>query len=849
MAKNRSSFRFRSSRAPGYQLLVRDARDTNRNKSFHFDCDVSRGSRISHLWAPCIVCVALLFVLGQATASDSIEFLVGDIRVEGLQRIAEGTVFNYLPVNIGDRLDRKRIQEAMRALYATGFFQDVELRKDGQVLIVAVRERPSIEKFEIKGNKDIKTEDLQRSLRNVGLAPGKSFDRSILDEIKQYLTEQYFSRGKYGADVDTKVEELPDNKVAIEINIKEGQRARIQQINIVGNAAFTDEELLTQFDLKTPNWLSWYQQDDRYAKEVLSGDIEKLRSYYMDRGYANFQVTSTQVAISPEKKDIFVTIAVSEGETFSVADVKFAGEMVVPESELRRLVAITSGSTYSQKLITQTTEAIKFRLGLDGYAFAKVDPVQSPGTDPHQLGITLVVDPGNRVYVRRINFNGTHAVNDVVLRREMRQLEGSYLSNTAVERSKQRLQRLPYIEKVEVNTTPVAGTPDLVDVDVEVKDGLPGQFGGGIGYSESQSVSLMANAVHTNFLGTGQRIMVDASGGSYRQVYRVSHTDPYTTIDGISRTVDFSYAEIKQLTASFSEFSTKTYAGAMEYSYPISENQRIAFGSSVQHAELVTSLTSSEQLQDWVRDNGDSFFRLEGGSYILGTTADIVELSAGWSFDSRDRLLFPTSGALHRLSLTSALPNSSIEYATASYQYEQLFEVPLPRLIPGIDALPFSFDARLSYATAFGDTTAVPPNRHYFIGGPDSVRGFNESSLGPRDSLGNPYGGDAAISGQFQAILPMPEKFKNSARLTLFVDFGQSFFLGDTEFFNKTGGRTDYHFDFDEIRVSTGIGVQWLAPLGLFRFSYAFPLRYQNATRKEFGDDIERFQFTIGNAF
>jgi outer membrane protein insertion porin family len=774
-------------------------------------------------------------------------FIVGDIRVEGLQRIAEGTVYNYLPVNIGDSLDAQRIREAIRALYVTGFFHDVEMRKDGQILVVVVRERPSIERFEIKGNKDIKTEDLQRSLRNVGLAPGKSFDRSVLDEIKQYLTEQYFSRGKYGALVETQVDELEDNKVAIAIEIKEGQRARIRQINVVGNHAFSDKELLAQLELKTPNWLSWYRQDDRYAKEVLAGDIETLRSHYMDRGYANFEVTSSHVAISPEKQDIFVTIGVNEGDTFSVTQVKFAGDMAIPESELRRLVTVNPGSVYSQKLVTQTIEAIKYRLGLDGYAFAKVDPVQTPDADPRKLSLTLVVDPGQRVYVRRVNFNGTHAVNDVVLRREMRQLEGSYLSNTAVERSKQRLQRLPYVEKVDIETTPVPGSPDTVDVDVEIKDGLPGQFGGGIGYSDQ--FSLMANAVHTNFLGTGERVMFDASGGSFRQLYRVSHTDPYTTLDGVSRTIDLSYAQLDQITSSFSEFSTTTYSGGIEYSYPVSEHQRIAFGGSMQHAELLTSLSSSEQLQDWVRNHGDPFFRLEGSSYVLGTIVDTFELSMGWSFDSRDRLLFPSSGSLHRLNLTTSLPNTSIEYATASYRYQQLFKVPLPDLVPGLTALPFSFDARVSYASAFGETAAIPPNRHFFTGGSDSVRGFEQSSLGPRDSLGRPYGGDAAISGQFEAILPLPKKLENSAQLALFVDFGQSFFLGDTEFRNKTGGRTDYRFDLDDVRVSAGIGVEWLAPLGLFRFSYAFPLRYQSGTRTEFGDELESFQFSIGNAF
>src|SRR5262245_37217197 len=448
--------------------------------------------------------------LAPATSASDSDFVVGDIRIEGLQRISEGTVFNYLPVNIGDRLDPRRISEAMRAMYQTGFFRDVEIRRAGGTLVIAVLERPSIESVEIKGNKDIKTEDLQKSLRNVGLATGKTFDQSVLDEVKQYLTDQYFSRGKYAVRVDAKVEEAPGNKVKITIDVNEGKRAKIRQINVAGNTAFSDEELLEQFELHTPNWLSWYKQDDRYAREALSGDLEKLRSYYMDRGYANFAVTSTQVAIAPEKDDIFVTINVHEGDVFKVSDVKISGSnMVVPESELKRLIFIKPGDTYSLRTITASTEAMKFRLGIDGYAFATIDPVPQANPDTKEISLTFVVDPKNRVYVRRVNFNGTSGVNDEVFRREMRQLEGAYLSNAAVERSKQRIQRLPFIEKVEVETNQVPGAADLVDVDFQIEEGLPGQFGGGIGYSESQKVILNGNLVHSNFMGTGNRIAAE----------------------------------------------------------------------------------------------------------------------------------------------------------------------------------------------------------------------------------------------------------------------------------------------------------------------------------------------------
>ena len=407
----------------------------------------------------CLVALAIQ-PWGAAVRAQSTQetFTVGDIRIEGLQRISEGTVFNYLPVNIGDHLDGQRIGEAMRALYATGFFRDVELRRDGNTLLVVVVERPSIAKFELKGNKDIKTEDLQKSLRNVGLATGKTFDRSVLDEVKQYLTDQYFSRGKYAVRVDTKITELPGNKVDIIVDIKEGKRAKIEQINLVGNTKFKEKDVLNTFELKTPNWLSWYKQDDRYSRESLTGDLEKLRSYYMDRGYANFQIESTQVAIAPEKDDMYITVNVNEGDVFKISEIKLAGTMVVPESQLRRLLLIQPGDTFSRKAVTSTQELMSYRLGADGYAFAKIDPVPTPDNEKKTVSLTFFIEPGNRVYVRHINFTNTTAINDETLRREMRQLEGGWLSNSAVERSKERLQRLPYIEKVEFETKPVAGS-------------------------------------------------------------------------------------------------------------------------------------------------------------------------------------------------------------------------------------------------------------------------------------------------------------------------------------------------------------------------------------------------------
>jgi len=776
-------------------------------------------------------------------------FTVGDIRIEGLQRISEGTVFNYLPVNIGDRFDARRAEESLRALYSTGFFRDVELRRDGGTLIVVVLERPSIESFTIDGNKDIKTEDLEKSLRNVGLARGKTFNQSTLDEVKRFLTDQYYSRGKYGVKVDTTVTEMPDNRVRIAINVVEGKRSKIRQINIVGNTAYDDDELLEGLKLRTPNWLSWYRQDDRYSREELSGDLEKLKSFYLDRGYANFEVESTQVAIAPDREDIFITMNVKEGEVYRISDVKIAGNLVVPEEELRGLVQVRRGDIYSQRMLTSTTEFMKLRLGLDGYAFAKVDPVPQEDPATKEIAITFLVDPGNRAYVRNINFNGTTSINDDVLRREMRQMEGGYLSNAAVDRSKLRLQRLPYIEKVEVETVPVPGSPDLVDVNFDIKEGLPGQFSGGIGYSESQSVLLNGSFVHSNFMGTGNRVAAELNAGQYAQVYSLSHTDPYTTIDGLSRTVSAAYRSATQFTSASSDFETDTGTLAVDYGWPISEFQSLRVGLAVQRSDLLTDPNgSAQEASRWVQNNGDTYtknalFGVPPVAYLYyGTKFDTFSLNLGWGFDSRNRALFADRGARHRFNLSYTLPGSDVEFYTVNYDYLQF--IPINKWFTVL------FNMDLGYGFDFGDTTEIPPYRRFYAGGPETVRGFRESRLGPKDSFGNPFGGNMRIASQLELLLPMPEKFRNSARFSLFVDAGNVFSTDSTTYVGRDRVTpVEYEFDLNEIKYSTGVAVQWLAPLGVFRFSYAFPLNAKKSDGIEYGDETEGFQFSIGQAF
>lgn len=787
-----------------------------------------------------IVSLALFLPL-LATAAEP--FVVKDMRVDGLQRISEGTVFNYLPINIGDTIDNVRIGEAIRSLYGQELFDDIEMRREGDTLIVVVKERPSIESFAIDGNKDIKTEDLMESLRGVGLARGRTFDRSVLDNVEMFLREQYYDRGKYGVDIKSDIQERPNNTVRIKIDVEEGDRAKIRQVNIVGNDSFDEDEIREDFTLDTANWLSWIRQDDRYAKEALEGDIEILTSYYKNRGYADFRVESTQVAISPNKKDIFVTINIQEGDVYTISDVKLVGNMVVPEEYLSNFVLAQPGSVFNQNVLTRSADLMRFRLGEEGYANAEIEPVPELDNDAKEASITFYVNPQNRVYVRNINFHGVDQIDDEVLRREMRQYEGSYLSNALMDRSKILLQRLPYIEPgVDYRSTPVPGSPDLVDIDVDLEYRMPGQFSGGVGYSQSQKLLLNGSIVHTNFLGTGDRVALELNSGRFQKLYSISHTDPFRSMDGIRRTMSINYRDITQFTSGSSDFSTTSAGATIDYGYPISEYQSLSFGLTYQHAELVSSNNSTEQAREWVTSNGNQFQEvLPNGLTFFGSEFDTVELVAGWSYDSRNRSLFATRGTRQQLFFSAAVPGSDVEYYQARYNFTKYFPI-TPRWI-------VRFNSELAIGEALGDTTALPPYKQFYGGGPQSVRGFKESYLGPRDSRGRPYGGNVLVASQLELIIPLPDKFASQARASIFYDAGNVFNTGEVGFTDRLGSPQLYKPDFKELRTSVGIGVQWLAPLGLFRFSYAYPINPYEQNDRFLGDELERFQFSIGQAF
>jgi len=786
-------------------------------------------------------------------------FVVRNFRVEGAQRIAEGTIYNYLPINIGDTVDEQRLREAGRAIFQTGFFQNFEFRKDGDTLVIVVLERPSIFEFKFSGNKDIKDEDLTKSLTNIGLAQGKIFDQSVLDEVTRSLTEEYYGRGKYGAKITPTVEPLDDNRVRVTIDIVEGDRAKIRQVNIVGNTSFTDKDITNGFELKVGNITSFIRKNDRYSKMALEGDLEKLRSFYMDRGFADFRWDDVQVAISPDKRDIFVTISVTEGDRYTISDIKLAGEMVVPENDLKGLIVTAPGDTFSQGRLTQTEELMGLRLGQDGYAFAQIRAVPELNKETKQAAITFFVDPKNRVYVRRINFNGADSVNDDVFRREMRQMEGGFLANNLVDRSQVLLQRLPYVKKVEHETTPVPGSPDLVDVDFKIEEGLPGQFGGSLGFSETYGLTLGGNFVHSNFMGTGNRVALDLRGGQYQKVYDASYTDAYRTIDGLSRQLSLTYQDITQYTSATSDFSTTTLSAGVNWGYLITEYQSVRFGVAYQDAELLTSAYSSQQARDWVYHNGSSFCLIGSTQVdvpedrspdhpcsnplvnVLGTRVQSLELVGGWSYDSRNATLFPTYGTRTSINLSAAVPGSEVEYWVLGSDFTKYVQMPGRWL--------FKIHSELALGDGYGETTSLPPFRNRYGGGPGSVRGFKESTLGPLDNLRNPYGGNLLFANQFELLIPTPAKIAGSTRIAMFFDVGNVFSTGGVAFYDKLGDPMDYKFDYDKLKKSVGIGVEWLAPLGLLRFSYALPLNEDKETDRFYGDDVEQFQFSIGQAF
>jgi len=741
-------------------------------------------------------------------------FTIGDIRAEGLQRLEIGTVLTYLPLSVGDELNETTSRNALRALYASGLFDDAALERDGTTLVIRVTERPAIAEFKIDGNDKVGGDDIEKSLADAGLAAGELFKRDLLSEVQQELERQYFANGYYDVQIDTKVEDLPNNRVKLNIDVVEGKVTRIEQINIVGNKAFSERELLDAFELSRSIPLKLFQSSDKYSKQQLSGDLETLTSYYQDRGYLKMGVTSVQVQLTPDKKDIFLTINVDEGDIYTVSGTRFSGETILPVATLERFLSIHAGDTFSRKEATETADRIEAALSDIGYAFAEVTPAPEVDEDGKTVSINFFVDPGKRTYVRRINFTGNSATNDDTLRREMRQLEAAPFSKALVERSRVRLERLAFMESVEVETTPVAGSDDLVDVSFTVKERPPGAIQFGVGYSGYSGFLVNASITHTNWLGTGNRVSIDANTSSYQRAVALSWTNPYFTSDGISQTAAITFRDSDRVIRYSSGFSTNTLGASLTYGIPLSEYASLRLGGGVDQTSVTTfPSSSSDEILQFVVDNGTKFTTFQARTGIVR--------------DTRNRTFFATRGTLNQLFLDFAVPGSDLEYYTASYR-GQLY-VPL--------AWKFFLEVnpRVALVDSYGSGKGsdVPPWENQFAGGTNSVRGYRDGSLGPRDTpWDNPYGGHFSTTMQTELVIPLPfETDQKSTRLSAFFDIGQVFAdAGD--------------WQYDDLRQSAGLALQWYTPfLGLLELSYAWPLNDVPA------DEPERFQITFGTGF
>ncbi len=771
-----------------------------------------------------------------STASDT--FTVSDIRIDGLQRISAGAVFTYLPIERGDTVDSSRAAEAIRALYKTGFFEDVRLDRQGSILVVTVVERPAINKLTLAGNKDIKTEDLTKGLSEIGLAEGETFDRLSLDRVTQELNRQYNNRGKYNVQITPAVTRLDRNRVDVTINIVEGKAAKIRHINLVGNEKFEQKQIVDSWESGETNWLSWYRRDDQYSREKLSGDLEKLNEYYLDRGYVDFSLDSAQVAISPDKRDMFITAGLTEGEQYTVSDVKVTGDTVLPLAEIEKMVYVKPGQIFSRARLEVTSDAIIATLGNIGYAFAQVNPVPSVDRDKRTVGIDLQVVPGPRVNVRRIVFKGNTRTADEVMRREMRQFEGAWFSQAAIDRSKVRLQRLGYFETVDVETTPVAGSDDAVDVVYTVKETTSGSFVFGVGYSQLSGLSTTIQLTQNNFLGSGNRVSVEAQRNSYLTRFAFSFLNPYFTDEGLSLGYNLSLREFDNSSFNAASYSNTSGAAQAILGLPITETDTVSALLGIDSNQIFTFPGSTPRpIVDYINALGRRTFH-----------AWRTELA--YARDTRNDFFAPTRGTYQRISAEITLPGSTVEYYKLSYDFSKYW--PLSR------ALILNTRAEIGYGDSYGapvsrvvdfpdgpDPDTLPDPRtitadglpffeNFYAGGVRSIRGFSDNTLGPRASA-FPGGFTQPIGGALKTIGSLELSFPTlldtpAARISTFLDFGNVF--SDTE-----------GFDASKLRASTGAALLWRSPMGPISISYAFPLR------KEDGDEIERLQFTFGGAF
>ncbi len=753
---------------------------------------------------------ALLLCALCVPASQAMEsFVIKDIHVEGLQRISAGTVFNYLPVKVGDTLTEKKSQDAVRALFKTGFFRDVHLERDRDVLIVTVVERPSIAGIKIAGTKEMSEEDLKKGLKEIGLAEGRVFNKSLLDRVEQELRQQYFSRGYYAVSITPTVTPLERNRVDINIEVAESKVARIREISLVGNQLFPDKKLLKLFSLGPKPWYALFSSRDKYSKQKLAGDLERLRNFYQDQGFLEFNIDSTQVSITPDKERIYITVNITEGGKYTVTGYKLAGTFTVPESELNALVAIKPGSVFSRKEVTETTKKMSDRLANDGYAFANVNAIPEVDKEKSQVSFTFFVDPGRRIYVRRVNFAGNVATRDEVLRREMRQLEGGWYNAAKIQRSRVRLQRLGFFDDVNVETPTVAGVADQVDVNVNVKERPTGNLMLGIGYSDSDGLLLNASITQSNLFGTGKELSFSFDNSASTTNFNIRYLNPYYTSDGVSRGFNIFSSTIDAAVADTAAYSADSQGVGMFFGIPLSEDNKIDVGGDVEKIDLHTNSTSAKIAQDFVATHGAS--------------NTVLKATLGWSHDTLDSLLLPTSGSLQRLTGETAVPGTDIEYYKLTYL--------AGRYWPLSESLTFKVKGELGYGGGFGDTDALPFYKNFYAGGSSTVRGFKSRSLGPKDSLPpyDPIGGNRRVLVNAELLFPLPGSSQDnkSMRLSLFTDGGMVYGPGEK-------------VELGQLRYSAGLAFNWFSPVGPLSFSYSVPLNDKP------GDRTESFQFTLG---
>ncbi|KVW93382.1 outer membrane protein assembly factor BamA [Thiobacillus denitrificans] len=741
-------------------------------------------------------------------------FVVKDIRVEGIQRTEAGTVFSYLPVKVGDVMTDEKTAAAIKALYATGFFKDVRLEARDGVVIVTVEERPSIATITLSGIKEFSADDLKAGLKQTGLAEGRVLDRAMLDKAEQELQRQYFNRGKYAVEIKSTLTPLERNRVAVQFDVVEGDSAKIQQINIVGNQAFKEKTLLKAFGSTTPGWLTWYTKSDQYSKSRLAGDIEALRSFYLNRGYLEFNVDSTQVSISPDKQGIYITVNVTEGPQYKVSDVKLAGQMLVPEAELQKLITIKPGEVFVRDRLTETTKKIGDRLGNDGYAFANVNAVPELDKEKATVAFTLFIDPGRRVYVNRINVAGNTKTQDEVVRREIRQMEGAYYDAEKINRSRDRLNRLGYFNEVNIETPAVSGTTDQVDVNVSVAEKSTGNIMLGAGFSSSEGLVLSGSVSQSNVFGTGNRLSAQINSGSVNTVYSLSYTNPYYTLDGISLGYDLYRRDVDASSLdNVADYKTSTYGAGMRFGLPINERDFISFGLTYEQTSLTTTATSGVQY-DFVQEFGED--------------NDTLRLDTSWARDTRNSFLFPTKGVFQRVAAEIGTPAGSLQYYKLSFQHQQFF--PLSN----------NFTLMLNGEAGIGDGLSgkpLPFFKNFYAGGTSSVRGFKNGTLGPKDVNSDALGGDKRVIANAELFFPLPGlKDDQSLRMSAFIDAGATFGPRDNDGLYKT-------FAFGDLRYSAGVAILWVSPLGPLKFSLAQPIV------KKDGDKTEVFQFTLGSTF